>query len=195
MNSARFRTLLLLSLFLVSGCDLTESSGGGGGGNLQFDVEGNQAFVSGDLGTNSPARVRKFLDENPEVTVLVLEDIPGSSDDEANLAAARMVRAAGLDTVVPSYGEIYSGGVDFFLAGVRRTAEPGAVLGVHSWSDGEIQGRDLPRDHPDHQVYLPYFPEMGIPVEFFWFTLDAAPAEGMYIMTPADMRRYRVVNN
>ena len=33
---------------------------------------------------------------------------------------------------------------------------------------------------------------MDIPEDFYWFTLEAAPAEGMHWMTEAEMARYRV---
>ncbi len=193
----KFTPLLLvfLSAVLFSGCDPSGGGGGGGGGSLRFRVEGNQAFVTGDLGSGAPEDVANFLDEYPEVDTLVLVDIPGSNDDDANLAAARMVRAAGLATHVPADGEIYSGGVDFFLAGTRRTVEPGAQLGVHTWSGDGVEGRDLPRDDPEHQVYLDYFRDMGIPDSFYWFTLDAAPAEDIYIMSRAEMQRFNMLRN
>ena len=54
-----------------------------------------------------------------------------------------MVRNRGIATHLPADGEIASGGVDFFLAGVKRTAEAGAKIGVHSWADDDYEGREL----------------------------------------------------
>ncbi|MEM7392861.1 MAG: alpha/beta hydrolase [Verrucomicrobiota bacterium] len=188
-------TLWYVGLTLIGWGTLGCDGDGGGGGGLRFRVDGDQAFVSGNLGEGAPGQVDSFLRENPDVSTLVLVDLPGSSDDDANLAAARMVRAAGLDTHVPANGGIFSGGVDFFLAGVRRTVEPGAELGVHSWAEGDVQGRDLPRDDPAHQVYLDYYRDMGIPTSFYWFTLDAAPVESIHTMSEAEMRQFRVITN
>lgn len=47
--------------------------------------------------------------------------VDGSVDDESNLVAYKMVREAGLNTYLPSDGDIASGGVDFFIAGIERT--------------------------------------------------------------------------
>ena len=63
-----------------------------------------------------------------------MQNVQGSVDDEANIAAARLVRERGLNTLIPGSGMIASGGTDFFLAGVKRTVQPGAKIGVHSWT-------------------------------------------------------------
>ena len=97
----------------------------------------------------------------------------------------------GFNTHVPADGEIASGGVDFFLSGVERTVDTGALLGVHSWAAGDgTTGADVPRDDPQHQLYLDYYAEMGIPAEFYWFTLEAAPAEDIHPMTEAEIEKY-----
>ena len=44
----------------------------------------------------------------------------------------------------------YTRGVDFFIAGVERGYRDGGVVGVHSWSDGRVEGADLPVDAPVH---------------------------------------------
>ena len=77
------------------------------------------------------------------------------------LQAARLVRSYGLNTVVLADSLIASGGVDFFLAGVERTIEPGAKLGVHTWGGDGFSGAELPRDDPEHNCYLAYYSEMG----------------------------------
>ena len=121
-----------------------------------------------------------------------MQEVPGSIDDEANLAAARLVRSYGLKTLVPTDGLIASGGVDFFLAGVERIVEPNAMLGVHSWAGDDFTGAELSRDNPEHRLYLDYYAEMGIPAEFYWFTLKAAPAEDIHFMTPEEIAQYKI---
>ena len=116
-----------------------------------------------------------------------------SDDDEANLQAARLVNKAGLGTCVPENGEIYSGAVDFYLAGVVRRLADSAVVGVHSWATGDnIEGAALPMDDPQHQPYLDFYAEVGVPADFYWFTLQAAPAAGMYNMTAEDKVTYKM---
>ena len=162
-----------------------------------FFVENDTAVMTGVINRNTPDVVRKLISEHPEVRIIIMQDVPGSIDDEANLEAARMVRSAGLATHVPSDGEIASGGVDFFLAGVTRTIENDALLGVHSWGGGDVTvvASELPRSHEDHKPYLDFYLEMGIPTDFYWFTLEAAPAESVHWMTTDEIARYGMVTD
>ncbi|MBX2796707.1 MAG: hypothetical protein KTR31_03525 [Myxococcales bacterium] len=164
---------------------------GCGGSPATFTVDGEVATMSGVIGSGTPDRVADLVAMYPEVRQITLQDVPGSRDDVANLEASRAVRAAGLATHVPADGVIASGGVDFFCAGNPRSAEAGALLGVHSWATGGgIEGGDLPRDDPQHALYLDYYEEMGIHEDFYWFTLEAAPAAGIHWMTEDEIETY-----
>lgn len=182
--------LLLILLILTTSCallldDYTPAA---------FTVSGDQAILTGAIDGSTPDEVQRLIDDHPEVTTIVMQDVEGSVDDEANLVAARLVRQHGFYTHVPSDGVIASGGVDFFLAGVERTAVSGAKLGVHSWAAGDgTTGDQVPRDDPQHKLYLDYYAEMGIPTDFYWFTLQAAPAEDIYFMTEAELVQYQMV--
>jgi hypothetical protein len=158
-----------------------------------FEIDGEVATMTGVIGASTPGRMLELILEHPEVDTIVMQDVPGSMDDEANLRAARYVRRHRFHTHLPSDGEVASGGTDFFQAGATRTAEPGARFGVHSWSGMEEQGADLPRDHPEHQMYLGYYREMGIPLDFYWYTLEAASADDIHWMTPAEIVEYSML--
>lgn len=157
-----------------------------------FEVDGEQALLSGVIGSSTPDAVEELLANHPEVTTIVLVSVPGSSDDEANLEAARAIRRAGLATHLPANGEAASGGVDLFLAGAVRTFDPGARFGVHSWSTGEpgFHAADLDPTDAEHNRYLDYYNEMGVDEDFYWFTLDAAAPDDIHWMTPAELDRY-----
>lgn len=157
-----------------------------------FEVDGVTATMVGVIDGSTPERVEDLLSEHPQVTTIELLAVPGSGNDQANLVASRMVRAAGLATHVPADGEIASGGVDFFLAGAARSYEPGAKFGVHSWSTGEdgFNAADLARDDPEHDLYLDYYDEMNVEPDFYWFTLDAAPPESIHFMTAQELARF-----
>lgn len=157
-----------------------------------FTVDGTDAVMVGVIGSTTPDDVQTLIDEHPDVTRIVLLDVPGSIDDEANIEAARLVRRAGLTTHVPADGVIASGGVDFFLAGATRTFDDGAMFGVHSWAAGTGEaGADVPRDDPQHRLYLDFYAEVGIDAEFYWFTLTAAPPEGVHYMTADELTTHR----
>ena len=159
---------------------------------LSLTVDGQNFIATGVIDGSTPDVITNAIASNPEIRTLVLQNVPGSIDDEANLTAARSVRAAGLTTVVPAGGLVASGGTDLFLAGETRVIGEGACVGVHSWSDGTLQGKDVPRNDPQHQLYLKYYAEMGTDAEFYWYTLEAAPAEGIHWMLIAEMNTYEM---
>ena len=153
----------------------------------------NLLLVAGVVDSDSPRRVHDALKDSPDIRVVVLVNVPGSADDEANLELGRMLRQAGMSAYLPARGMVASGGVDLLLSGVRRVVERGASVGVHSWADSDgSTGDTVPRDHPDHRLYLEYYREMGVPEEFYWFTLGAAPPDGLHWMTEAEMERYAI---
>lgn len=157
-----------------------------------FAVNDERAVMSGVIGSSTPDAVRALVADNPDVTTIVMTDVPGSIDDAANLEAARLIREAGLSTHVPADAMIASGGVDFYLAGAARSYEQGAQFGVHSWAAGDgTTGADVPRDDSSHRLYLDYYAEMGVSSDFYWFTLEAAPAESIHYMTPDELERYQ----
>lgn len=163
---------------------------------LHFRHEGARAFVNGTVKTRSFEDFETFITAHPGVKTLVFQDMPGSSDDDTNLRIARAIRARGLHTHAEATSDVNSGAVDLYLAGVRRTAECGAIFGVHSWYDSAGYGpRDLPRDPAieDHAMFIAYYEEMGIGEDLYWFTVDAAAPEEIYPMTPPELERYRVV--
>lgn len=158
---------------------------------IGIEVDGSDAYLWGLITDAFPCKIGYLLKAHPTVDTLVLEYIPGSMDDDSNQIAMRMIRDAGLGTYVMSDSELYSGGTDLFLAGVVREGEPGAIFGVHSWADSSgYEARDVPRSSPEHQTYIDFFAEIGAHPDFYWFTIDAAPADGMHEMTAQELERY-----
>ncbi len=157
-----------------------------------LDIRGDFLFLKGVINSDTYADVIDMLAAHPNIQSLVLTDVPGSADDEANLALGRVVRKAGLITYLPAEGLVASGGTDLFLSGAKRVMGRGARVGVHSWGDDDITGNDLPRDDPEHERYLSYYREIGIPEQFYWFTLEAAPADDIHWMTEAELAKHAV---
>lgn len=159
---------------------------------LEFTVEGDRIVAVGTIDASAMADFLEVAENNPEVGILLLRTIDGSVDDEANLEFSRAVREMGFDTIVPSDGLVASGGTDLFLAGNRRTLEPGACVGVHSWGDGGPPATDLPRNHSIHAEYLDYYRDLGVNTEFYWFTLEAATVDEMHWMTAIEADRFEM---
>ena len=166
--------------------------------SASFEVQGNTARMTGTIDCTTPAVVQQLLSANPQLTTIVLVNVPGSADDDANLAAARLIRQAGINTHVPAGPGVASGGTDFFLAGVIRTMDAGAVIGVHSWADGNGSGKAQKDSNPNwatdtaHASFLQYYQEMGLadPSGFYCYTMDAAPPTGIHDMTVQEKNQW-----
>jgi hypothetical protein len=164
-----------------------------------FSVNANGDLVmNGTAVTNTPYHFDNIIRDNPNAKLLIMQDCPGSDDDEANLLASRKIRKAGLSIHVTATSELASGAVDMFFAGVKRTMEPGAKFGVHSWSDGTNEATDFPKGHANHQPYISYFKEMGLTQQesedFYYFTIYAADADNIHWMTQAEIDKYKLLN-
>lgn len=159
---------------------------------VSFVVQGDEIVASGSIDHTTLDAFEEITASNPGIKTLVLQNIEGSVDDDANVVFSRVVREEGFDTVVPSDGLVASGGTDLFLAGNQRTLEPGACVGVHSWGGGGYVAANLPEDHPEHDRYLNYFDDIGVDPAFYWFTLDAAPEDEMHWMSAEEANRFKM---
>ena len=133
------------------------------------------AALVGSTDGSSPAYFDAMIRDFPGLNTLEMVEAPGTSNDIANLAVGRRIRAQGMDTHVPSHGSVRSGAVELFLAGKRRTADRRAWFAVHSWLDN--YGRepdDFAPDAPANRLYLDYYEEMG---------MSEARARAFYAMT------------
>jgi hypothetical protein len=159
----------------------------------EFTVQGDKLLMAGIINSKTLDQFNAVYAAHPNIKTLVELDVPGSADDDTMIALAYRVRSLGLNTHLTSKSEAHSGGVDLFLAGVRRTMEPGAQLGVHSWNDGKREAKDYPRSAPEHELNRKYIEDMLGDDAFYWFTIYAASADDIHIMTPAEIRKYRLL--
>ncbi len=162
-----------------------------------FTIDGDKAIMSGVISEDTIRQVKKLIAEYPAVKTIVMKNVEGSVDDVSNLEASRLIRTAGIDTYVPSGGFIASGGTDFFCAGVKRTVEEGAKVGVHSWADDKVNNAALlSKDSEEHKKYIAYYEEMKMPNPegFYFFTIEAAVADDMYYMTMDELATYGLIS-
>ncbi len=157
-----------------------------------FEIEDDTVVMVGAVNGRTPDQFEALLDANPAVDTLELADVTGSIDDEATFRMARIVRERGLATVVPADGRAESGGVDLFIAGVERTVGDGARLGVHEWQGFTSTATDFPRSAAEHDRYLDFYTEMLGAPDFYWFTIEAAPPDGMHHLTPSEIDRFGI---
>jgi hypothetical protein len=142
----------------------------------------------------SPGAFAAMLAAYPQLEVIEFTDAPGTRHDLANLKLGRAIRAAGLATHVPAGGSARSGAVELFLAGTRRTMEPGALFAVHSWRDE--RGRepaDFAPDAPENRLYLDYYIEMGMTPDearAFYAMTNSVPHAGARWLEGAEMAHW-----
>ncbi len=170
---------------------------------LSFEVENASstfAVLHGYIDGSTPSVVQSFISNYPNVTTLVFMQVPGSADDNANLIASQDLRNRGYKHYLPAvtaYSQdafIASGGVDMFVGGLIRVVDVDAEVGVHSWSDGSNDATDFPVGHPYHLSYINYYVNMGFTQQeaedFYYFTINAAPASGIHFMTETELNNY-----
>ena len=167
-----------------------------GAGSSRLELKDGRAYLTGELGTRTYQQIADLIETRPDIDTLVLANVPGSMNDSVNMHTGRLIRAAGYSTYVLADGFIASGGVDLFVAGVKRVIEEGAQVGVHSWCcvDGEQAVSSLPRDHPAHAAQLAYFEEMmgASGPDFYFFTLEAADFDDIYFMSTEDLIAWKI---
>lgn len=161
-----------------------------------FRIDGDVANMSGLISKDTIRQVEKLIKDYPNVKTINMINVEGSLDDDSNLIASELVREAGLNTYIAKDGLIASGGTDFFCAGVKRTVEEGAKIGVHSWADGKIENAALlPKTDESHKMYIKYYENMNMPDPdgFYFFTINAAEANDIYYMTMDEIVKYGLV--
>lgn len=157
---------------------------------LAFKVLGDTAFGNGSTDNTSLAYMTGFLKEYPDVTHLVFQNMPGTSDGATNLKIAELIRKRGLSTHIQSDSYIASGAVDLFIAGSERTMECGARIGVHSWRSAPgVDADSLGRD-PLKQNHEKFLSNMGVDPAFYSFTQEAAPPQDIYILKMEEITRF-----
>ena len=156
------------------------------------NADGTALIMRGSIGRSTLRDLSDALNEHPDANILILPYSPGSSDDVVNLQAARLVADSNLGTCVPDGGSISSGAVDLFLGGRVRRLLGTNTVGGHTWAQGRTAGVDLPRDDPEHDLYLDYYAYVGVDPEFYWFTLEAAPANDIHNMTEEERLRFEM---
>lgn len=157
-----------------------------------FRTSSDTIFLNGLIEKRTFKQFTKIIEEQPRLNIFVLENVPGSINDEFNIKMALLVHAKNFKTVLMSNSIIASGGVDLFLAGKSRKIMNGAKVGVHSWADDSLQGSELSKTDSLHNLFLDYYKSIGIDESFYWFTLEAASADSLHWMTDEEMVFYKL---
>ncbi len=77
--------------------------------------------MDGDIRTKTLQDFSELQGMYPNIKTINIKNCGGSLDDTANLKMSLKVHQSGINIHLMDNAEIASGGVDFFLAGVKRT--------------------------------------------------------------------------
>ena len=151
--------------------------------------------MCGFIDRRSPDRLKAALSENPDIDRLVMQYVPGGYDGiKPVFEIAQMMQKRDMAVHVPKNGLIASFGTTVFVAGTKRTVDNSGKVGVHAWTN-RYQTVD-PTSHRNakaHKVLIGYYTSLGIPEDFYWFTVKAAPFESMYYMSRRELKRFKIV--
>ena len=157
-------------------------------------IDESHAVLVDATDARSPAQFEAMLSAYPGITELALVDVPGTEDDKANMRLGRIIHQRGITTRVPEGGSVRSGGVELFLAGTHRVAEPGSEFAVHAWEDDEgRQPGDYPADAPENRAYIDYYIEMGMTedqAKAFYAMTNSVRFEDAKYLTEQDMAKW-----
>ena len=79
--------------------------------------------------------------------------------------------------------------VDFFIAGVERDYQDGGIVGVHSWSDGRVEGLTYPKMLV-RDLYLTIMRTWGFQRTLLFLSMRICSYDGMHEMTREEMVFY-----
>lgn len=184
----------ILTLFLFSNCKKGYMDRYG----PFYVLNDTTVVMNGDMGSRIKVQFDKLIDKYPNIKLIKMEQCPGSRDDETMFEAAIKLKQLNINTHLSENAQIESGAVDFYLAGSKRTREPGSKIGVHAWSDGSSSATDFPIEHNEHQIYIDFYKNIGRTQQeaesLYFFIINAAAPEDIYWMSESDILNFNICN-
>ncbi len=195
--------MLVLSIGLLTVSCSSDDDNQNFSNTFTFDIftvqpDRETVTMNGEIKSRTLRDFRNMLSGHPNIKLINMGDVPGSSNDEINVQVGRLLNEKQINTHILDNGMIASGGVDFFLAGIQRTRGNNTMIGVHSWSDGQgAEATDFPEDSSEHQRYIQYYQSLGFTEQwsrdFYFFTINAAPAADIHYMTEEEISQYQML--
>lgn len=158
-------------------------------------------YLEGYIDTGATARLQRLLDGQRIRSAVVYFDSPGGHVVEA-MALGRLLRARRLATsvgastasiVVSRAGHCYSACPIAYAGGVRRSLEPGSVLGVHRAENSVPVPDEAAFQGTVTGQVRNYLAEMGVSPELAAI-MSAVPNDTIHDLSTAEAARLRLVN-
>jgi hypothetical protein len=160
--------------------------------------------MNGVINSKSLKNFNNIYSAYPNIKNINIKTCEGSMDDETNLLLSAKVHELKINIHLMDNGLIASGGVDFFLAGIKRTMGSNTKIGVHSWAGSNDDGKEVtakyfPVGHQFHLPYINYYKNVGFTQKdaeaFYYFTINAAKAESIHWMTIEVIIKYKLLTD
>ncbi|MEM8748669.1 MAG: hypothetical protein AAGF28_00090 [Pseudomonadota bacterium] len=168
-------------------------------------VSGPMAFFEGAqgqfsaVGTITPgtaARLKEFLEDNDKRVGELHLHSPGGSVSDA-LAMARMVREAGITTVVPADGYCASSCPLVLSGGLYRKAGERSWVGVHQIYAPGVTTGTLQRGMAEAQSVSAACQQLLVDMRVdpqVWIYAMQTPSDQLFVFTPEQLRRFSLAN-
>ncbi|WP_442264773.1 hypothetical protein ACSIGC_10480 [Tenacibaculum sp. ZS6-P6] len=201
MKATKRLVLLIVFLVFTTNCskneELINDKSTTDFGIFKILEDGETIEMNGVINSSSLNSFNKIITKNPNLTTINIKNCDGSSDDEVNLKLSKKIHDLNIKIHLLDNAIIASGGVDFFLAGKKRTRGNNTRIGVHSWSNGTNEATDFPVGHINHLPYINYYKSIGFSdVEakaFYYFTINSAKAASIHWMTESEIEQYKIL--
>ncbi len=166
-----------------------------------FKVLDNKTTIQMDgiLNSSSLDNFNKLEKAFPFVFRINIVNCDGANDDDVNLELSKKIHKKGMQIHLLDNATIAFGGVDFFLAGRMRTRGNNTKIGVRSWTKENVTATDFPVGHENHLRYINYYVSVGFTQkqaeDFYYFTINAAPANSVHYMTEEEITQYNLITS
>jgi hypothetical protein len=164
-----------------------------------FSVSKNKKAIilNGVINSSALDEFKALANKNSKIRRIQIVNCEGSINDEVNLKLAKYIYENKYDIHLLDNGVIASGGTDLFLAGRKRSIGTHTKIGVHSWAGrNDITATDFPVGHDNHLPYINYYVSVEFTQQqaenFYYFTINAAPADSIHWMTDAEITQYNL---
>ena len=162
-------------------------------------IDDSTVEMNGEIGSSTLNDFNELIVLYPNISKINIKEVPGSGDDAVNLQVSAKVHQQNIATHLMDNGLIASGGVDFFLAGIKRTRANNTKIGVHSWAGDNVTATDFPVGHANHLPYINYYKSIGFAdadaKAFYYFTINAAAANDIHWMTEEEIIKYKMLKS
>lgn len=164
-------------------------------GSASFRIEGERLLVSGNLTLISTERIDTLVEENPDLSIVVLGEIDPASDATALLQKGALIRSLGLSTQVAPGVTVSGPALYLFLGGVERSLSEDAAIAVSDWQSTLGPASALPPEHPAHDERRLFIAQTLGDEALYAFSLGAAPVGGAHVLSAAELAEFGVLTD